>query len=72
MFVNQTYKVHKTKKRKGEYMLTMEQRLKTEKNIITIALDQLPRASLEYLTGLAEGIKLARQEPEDKKEKEDS
>ena len=68
MFVNQTYKVHKTK---GGYMLTLEQRLKTEKNIITIALDQLPRASLEYLTGLAEGIKLARQEPENKKEEEE-
>ena len=51
-------------------MLTLEQRLKAEQNIITIALDKLPRASLEYLTGLAEGIKLARQEPEDKKEKE--
>lgn len=51
-------------------MLTLEQRLKAEQNIITIALDKLPRASLEYLTGLAEGIKLARQELEDKKEKE--
>ena len=51
-------------------MLTLEQRLKAEQNIITIALDQLPKASLEYLTGLAEGIKLARQEPENKEEKE--
>lgn len=49
------------------------ERLNKEQDVITIALDKLPKASLEYLTGLAEGIKLARQEPENKKEeKEDS
>ena len=32
----------------------------------------LSLAKLEYLTGLAEGIKLARQEPENKKEEEDN
>lgn len=50
----------------------LSERLGKEQNIITIALDKLPKASLEYLTGLAEGIKLARQEPENKEEKEDS
>ena len=48
----------------------LSERLRKEQSIITIALDELPRASLEYLTGLAEGIKLARQEPEIKKEEE--
>lgn len=49
----------------------LAERLNKEQDVITIALDKLPNASLEYLTGLAEGIKLARQEPE-KKEEEDS
>lgn len=50
----------------------LSERLKKEENIIVLALDKLPKASLEYLTGLAEGIKLARQEPDDKEEKEDN
>mgnify|MGYP000993504609 CR=1 FL=1 len=50
----------------------LAERLNKEQDAITIALDKLPKASLEYLTGLAEGIKLARQEPETKKEEEDN
>jgi len=48
----------------------LAERLNKEQDVITIALDKLPKASLEYLTGLAEGIKLARQESKGKKEEE--
>ena len=41
-----------------------------EKLFSSIPETSLSLAKLEYLTGLAEGIKLARQEPDDKKEKE--
>ena len=51
----------------------LAERLNKEQDVITIALDKLPKASLEYLTGLAEGIKLARQESQiGKEEKENS
>ena len=50
----------------------LSERLRKEQNIITIALDKLPRASLEYLTGLAEGIKLAMQETDINKEEVDT
>lgn len=51
----------------------LAERLNKEQDVITIALDKLPKASLEYLTGLAEGIKLARQESQiGKEEEEDS
>ena len=53
--------------------MRVEQVFDTLQNLFaTIPETSLSLAKLEYLTGLAEGIKLARQELEDKKEKEDS
>lgn len=53
--------------------MKVEQVFDTLQNLFaTIPETSLSLAKLEYLTGLAEGIKLARQEPENKEEKEDS
>jgi hypothetical protein len=51
--------------------MRVEQIFDTLQNLFaTIPETSLSLAKLEYLTGLAEGIKLARQEPEIKKEEE--
>ena len=50
----------------------LSERMAKEQNIITIALDQLPKTSLEYLRGLAEGIRLAREENNKDKDKKEA